>query len=64
MHTKLQIPEIKVHADDLRKLSEEQYNKVMSALGPVKAEELRYTWPFWARPEQLEPEGDWTVWVA
>ena len=36
----------------------------MNALGPAKAEELRYTWPFWARPEQLEPEGDWTVWVA
>jgi len=64
MHTKLEIPDIKVHADDLRQLSEEQYEKVMKALGPAKAEELRYTWPFWARPEQLEPEGDWTVWVA
>lgn len=24
---------------------------------------LYYRWPFWARPEQLPPEGDWRVWV-
>jgi phage terminase large subunit-like protein len=25
---------------------------------------LRWDWSFWARPEQLEPEGDWGVWLA
>jgi phage terminase large subunit-like protein len=24
---------------------------------------LRWTWRFWARPEQLEPEGDWLTWL-
>jgi phage terminase large subunit-like protein len=23
----------------------------------------RYDWPFWARPSQLLPEGDWTYWL-
>lgn len=25
--------------------------------------ELEYYWPFWARPEQLTPAGDWRLWV-
>lgn len=25
--------------------------------------ELPYLWPFWAREDQLPPEGEWTAWV-
>jgi phage terminase large subunit-like protein len=25
--------------------------------------EARYDWPFWARPEQLEPPGAWRTWL-
>lgn len=25
---------------------------------------LKYNWNFWARPEQIEPEGDWTFWLV
>jgi len=25
---------------------------------------LNYHWPFWARPSQLEPEGDWRTWLV
>src|SRR4051812_39152207 len=25
--------------------------------------ELKYRWSFWARPNQLPPEGEWTSWV-
>lgn len=25
--------------------------------------ELEYLWPFWARPEQKTPPGDWQVWL-
>lgn len=25
---------------------------------------LRWHWPFWARPNQLEPEGNWRTWAA
>jgi phage terminase large subunit-like protein len=24
---------------------------------------LKHYWPFWARPDQLTPEGDWTTWL-
>lgn len=26
-------------------------------------EELLHTWKFWARPDQIYPEGDWTTWL-
>jgi len=30
----------------------------------LSTEELsRYNWPFWARPEQTWPEGDWRTWL-
>lgn len=25
--------------------------------------QLKYHWPFWARPDQLAPEGTWTTWL-
>jgi phage terminase large subunit-like protein len=25
--------------------------------------QARYDWPFWARPDQLEPPGDWLTWL-
>tara|TARA_B110000495_G_C23041266_1_gene624742 strand:+ start:1911 stop:3227 length:1317 start_codon:yes stop_codon:yes gene_type:complete len=36
----------------------------LKALGPTKSEELRFNWDFWARSDQLEPEGKWNIWVA
>jgi len=27
-------------------------------------EELKWDWRFWARPNQIEPEGDWLTWLA
>lgn len=52
-----------VTAADLRSLSEEDYKKVMAELGPKMAEELLYNWEFWARPDQLEPEGKYKIWM-
>lgn len=26
--------------------------------------ELKYNWEFWARPNQLPPEGNWTTWLV
>jgi len=54
-----------ITAADLRALPDEEVAAVMKQLGPAKAEELRHTWEFWARPNQLEPKGnDWDIWVA
>jgi phage terminase large subunit-like protein len=58
---------LNLHADDLRAMGVD-VKKVLLELGPVKAEELLYTWRFWARPEQLPPKttaaGDpWNNWL-
>jgi len=49
-----------LHADDLRSMSRD-VAEVLGQLDPKKAEELRYTWPFWARENQMPPKGDWNV---
>ncbi|RMF70365.1 MAG: ATP-binding protein [Alphaproteobacteria bacterium] len=36
----------------------------MAALAPEQAEALLHDWHFWARPEQLPPEGDWFCWLV
>jgi len=35
----------------------------LAALADISAEELEYSWEFWGRPEQMAPEGFWTVWL-
>lgn len=53
-----------ITANDLRQLPDDEVADILKQLGPSQAEELRYNWEFWARPEQLEPEGDWNAWLA
>lgn len=36
----------------------------MSSLSEKELAELKWHWPFWARPNQLEPEGDWSNWLV
>ena len=38
--------------------------QTIASLTPDAAEALLYDWPFWARPEQLAPDGDWRVWLV
>jgi len=33
-------------------------------LADIDPRELEYDWEFWARPNQLAPEGDWRTWLA
>jgi phage terminase large subunit-like protein len=44
-------------------LNEEERTALLSSLDPSVKAELKYHWPFWARPNQLEPEGNWTTWL-
>ncbi len=37
--------------------------EVLSSLTQAEAEALLYDWPFWARDNQLPPEGDWRKWL-
>jgi phage terminase large subunit-like protein len=55
---------MKITATDLREIPPEKLKEVLDQLGPKKTEELQHTWEFWARPEQLEPNDDWNIWIA
>ncbi len=50
-----------IHADDLRAMGED-LTTLLAQLPPHKAEELIYTWEFWARPQQMAPQGVWNTW--
>ena len=47
----------------LRDLPQDQVMSVLKELTPKQLEELAHDWKFWARPEQLEPAGDWKIWL-
>lgn len=53
-----------ITASDLRALPDEEVQELLEKLGPARVEELQHTWAFWARPEQLEPKGNWNIWIA
>lgn len=36
---------------------------ILADLTDSQCTELKYDWRFWARPEQLEPAGDWLKWL-
>lgn len=44
-------------------LAPEERNAVLSLLSKTERDELRWYWHMWARPEQLPPPGDWSVWL-
>jgi phage terminase large subunit-like protein len=55
-------PQRKITAETLRKLPKNKVDEVFKQLGPKRVEELKRDWNFWARDEQLEPQGDWNTW--
>jgi len=38
--------------------------EILAGLTDTEAFALLYDWPFWARPKQLLPDGDWTTWLV
>src|SRR6266508_4221914 len=49
--------------DSLLDRSEDELHEHIAALTDEGAAALLYDWTFWARPEQLAPEGDWRIWL-
>lgn len=48
----------------LKILSKEQKTKFIKSLAPEELTMIYYNWrEIWARPSQIEPEGDWTYWL-
>lgn len=52
-------------AERLAQLPSEERRKAVSLLTDAEAEALLYEWRgFLARPDQVEPSGDWEIWLA
>jgi phage terminase large subunit-like protein len=47
----------------LAEFSPEDRAAVIKHLSPEEQARAGYFWPFWARPDQIEPAGDWRVWL-
>jgi phage terminase large subunit-like protein len=47
----------------LASLPEPTRRELAAALSPADARALLYDWPFWARPAQLPPQGNWRIWL-
>lgn len=55
-----------LHVESLATLARKNPKKLEKALASLtdeQADELLHDWEFWARREQLEPYGDWRVWL-
>ncbi len=50
-------------AQILAAMTDEEREEAMKKFSPALLAQLRYNWEFWARPNQLIPEGDWTTWL-
>lgn len=50
-------------AQKIASLTQEQKLALLAALSDEERESLEDYWPFWARQEQLPPEGHWSVWL-
>lgn len=48
----------------LASLPETERERELAKLSTEVRAQLRWHWPFWARPNQLEPEGIWRTWAA
>lgn len=47
----------------LAKLPSDQRSAALASLNERQVASLRWNWRFWAREDQLEPDGDWLVWL-
>lgn len=50
-------------AEILAEMSPEEREEALSSMSPEALARLKYNWEFWARPNQLQPEGNWTTWL-
>ena len=52
-----------LHACWLASLPEALRGSLLRSLTSGQADAILHDWPFWARPSQLPPEGQWRVWL-
>lgn len=49
-------------AELLAEMPEKEREEYLASLSVDARAALKYNWKFWARPNQLAPEGDWSTW--
>lgn len=54
---------MKITADDLIRLPHDEMVRKINSWGETKALQSR-EWEFWQRGDQIEPAGDWRVWLV
>src|SRR3954471_24754040 len=52
-----------VTAATLAKLPHDQRRAALEGMSAADLAALEWYWPFWARPDQLPPEGDWRTFL-
>src|SRR5690349_6200001 len=52
-----------VTAADLARLPQDQRRAALEGMSAADLAALEWFWPFWARPDQLPPEGDWRTFL-
>lgn len=57
------MPKTDLHSSSIALLKEADRAEIVSQLTGDDALSLLYDWPFWARPSQLAPLGEWYVWL-
>lgn len=56
-------PEIAWRASSLRQLPEKKLKEFFDSLTDTEAALLDFDWSFWARDNQIAPDGDWVNWL-
>jgi phage terminase large subunit-like protein len=49
--------------ESLTSLPDEEQEAILASLTEDQAEQLKYDWSFYARPNQLLPPGNWLTWL-
>jgi phage terminase large subunit-like protein len=51
-------------AEQFAAMSPDDRRELLANLKLDDTDVLEYSWPFWGRPSQLEPEGSWHTWLV
>lgn len=57
------VEDLRSPAEILASLPEDEREAFLAQLDPSVVANLQYCWEFWARPNQLAPEGNWSTWL-
>jgi phage terminase large subunit-like protein len=57
-------PSTRSVAELLSTLPEPKRAAILKTLPREQLEQIQFQWKFWARPNQLEPPGDWQYWLV